>query len=58
MPPVGLEPTVSANERPQTDALDRRHRHLETNTEPKSVNRILSVGIFQHLMCNISLPVL
>ena len=23
MPPVGFEPTISAGERPQTDALDR-----------------------------------
>jgi len=23
MPPVGFEPTISASERPQTDALDR-----------------------------------
>ena len=30
MPPVGLEPTISAGERPQTYSLDRAAERLQT----------------------------
>ena len=38
MPPVGLEPTISAGERPQTYALDRATTGTGTTTNITNTN--------------------
>ena len=54
MPPVGLEPTISAGERPQTYALDRAATGTG-NVNVHTASNVLSTENFlQNLMSNLA----
>ena len=52
MPPVGFEPTISAGQRPQTDALVR------AATETGTVRDTSNTKFFRHLNSSLQQPVL
>ena len=53
MPPVGFEPTVSVDKRPQTDALDRAATGTGCNFYG-SINFVICVRLFMSSSCVLS----
>ena len=45
MPPVGFEPTISAGERPQTDALDRAATPISNYYLYKDLNIVVDINL-------------
>ena len=56
MPPVGFEPTVSAGERPQIDALDRAATRTGIHTKLPCDNQLVSrIFIITQLIAGIGI---